>query len=427
MSLGTVFLVLTLIWAAIYALNYVLKSSRTHSLLPSTATARHTQRRIWTESTTTVVLKGLHLRVHTTAWNLSHDLLSTSLASSQKARLRRVLKQFYDLGPVVSLMGMLIALGFLATAGSTSVMSLAHKVWVSASDPSTAPPEAPNILTKRSIDPFRGTQSHRSDSFIKPIIPGVTVPLSHLPVILAAVFLGQIVHELGHAIAAAIESLPILSVGASFTLFFPSAFVTLSTAALDSLIPRARARVVTAGPFHNLLLWCILVAVGYTHVGNIFWSIMYRDVSVLGRVVVSVDTQSPLRRYLPSGSVITALDDTLLGSQNASYDGWFSYLNQDRHDQSLGWCAALPENSNSCCSGSGTPGLSCFVSLKSPSIRGCLDPVSILSHFNSAKRCAADTECLTTQQCIKPHASEQLLRITVQGTSLENPDVILWR
>ena len=35
-------------------------------------------------------------------------------------------------------------------------------------------------------------------------IPGLTVPLGHLPVVLIAVFISQIVHEFGHAIAAAV-------------------------------------------------------------------------------------------------------------------------------------------------------------------------------------------------------------------------------
>ncbi|KAG6873700.1 hypothetical protein C0995_012162 [Termitomyces sp. Mi166 len=203
MSLASAFLVLTLVWVAIYALNYLLRSFKTRSLLPSTTSTRHAQRNNWTESTTTVVLKGLHLRVQTTAWNLSHDILSTSLGSRQKACLRRVLMQFYDLGSVVGLMGMVITLGFLLTTGSTSAVSLARKVWMSASDPSIEPSEALNILAKRSMDPLRDIKAHRSDSFIKPIIPGVTVPFSHLPVILAAVFLAQSVHELGHVIAAA--------------------------------------------------------------------------------------------------------------------------------------------------------------------------------------------------------------------------------
>lgn len=166
MSLASVVLVLTLVWVVIYALNYCLKSSRNYSLLPSTTTNCHTHRSIWTQSTTTVVLKGLHFRIQTTAWNLTHDILCASLGSSQKARLRRVLKQFYDLGSVVCLMGMLVALGFLVTTGGTSAVSLARKLWVSPPDPFAAR----DVLTKRSVDPFTSTEAQSSDTFIKPIV-----------------------------------------------------------------------------------------------------------------------------------------------------------------------------------------------------------------------------------------------------------------
>ncbi|KAG6864597.1 hypothetical protein C0991_008361 [Blastosporella zonata] len=311
------------------------------SLLPSSS--RHSNQHsislnAWAESTTTVVLKGLHLRVQTTYWNLSHDLLSTSLKNSH---LCRALIHSYDLGAVIGLIGMLAAIGFLLTTGGTSTVSLARKIWEYTTNISPEPSEILGTLARRGID-ASSEQAPTSTSFIKPIIPGVTVPLSHLPIILAAVFLSQIVHEFGHAIAAALESLPILSAGASFTLVVPSAFVTFSNAGLDSLTPRSRARVVAAGPFHNVLLWCMLVLVGHVGLGPMFWSLGYREVSTRGRVVVNVDAQSPLYGYLPVGSMITALDDTPLGSQNTSYDGWSTYLNEDSHDQSLGWCASLP-------------------------------------------------------------------------------------
>ncbi|KAG6918082.1 hypothetical protein DXG01_016534 [Tephrocybe rancida] len=408
-------LVLTFIWAAIHALNYLLKPSSSHTLLPSTAFTRYSQRNAWSESTTTVVLKGLHLRISTTYWNLSHDLLSTSLKNGRIAGLNRVVKRLYDLGTVMGLIGMLAALGFLLTTGGVSAVSLANKLWGSTAHTPSTPSEVVGALSKRSVDAAPGgPEAHTSSSFIKPIIPGVTVPLSHLPVILAAVFLAQIVHELGHAIAAAIEALPILSAGASFTLVVPSAFVTFSNAALDSLTPRARARVVAAGPFHNIILWCLLALIGYTRLGDIFWFVGYRDISAHGKVVVDVDAvsshseplsaqterswqQSPLYGYLPLGSVITALDDTLLGSQNASYDG------------------------------SKTPGFSCFVSLDSSTTKGCLDPLPILGHVTAAKRCTTDIQCSETSQCIKPAATEHLLRLTVHRPSGEGgPEVILW-
>ncbi|KAG6826261.1 hypothetical protein H0H92_000525 [Tricholoma furcatifolium] len=374
--------VLSRVLQTIYALNYFLRPSRNNSILPSN---RHSQRSSWTESSTTVVLKGLHLRIQTTAWNLSHDLLAESFNNGRKASLCRVMRWFYDAGTVVSLIGMVIAFGFLLTTSGMSVISLARKIGGS---PAV---EVPVIHAKRSLDVFSGSAApSTSDSFIKPIIPGVTVPFAHLPIILVAVFLAQIVHELGHAITAAIESLPMLSVGASFTLVVPSAFVTFSSAALDSLRPRARARVVAAGPFHNLLLWVLLVSAGWTRLGEIFWSVGYRDVSTLGKVVLSVDQYSPLYGYLPLGSVITKLDDAPLSSQNASYDGWATYLNGDKHDQVLGWCATLPRR------------------------------------VNAAKRCVTDDECSLTSQCIKPDADERLLRLTVQQASEQSLEVILW-
>lgn len=85
------------------------------------------------------------------------------------------------------------------------------------------------------------------------------------------------------------ESLPILLAGAAFTLIIPSAFVTFPTAALEVLPSRARARIISAGPFHNLVFWGTLMLVQSLGVGDVFWSIGYKDVSDMGRVVLGVD------------------------------------------------------------------------------------------------------------------------------------------
>jgi S2P endopeptidase len=124
------------------------------------------------------------------------------------------------------------------------------------------------------------------------------------------VFIAQIIHEIGHAICAALcvkfstvrqrstnsqdlrEVVPILSVGASLFVFLPSAFVRLSSAAIESLSPPAHLRIIAAGPFHNLILWCLLALVGYAGIGRALWSVSYRNVSTMGRVVVSVEPVS---------------------------------------------------------------------------------------------------------------------------------------
>ncbi|KAG5635121.1 hypothetical protein H0H81_012381 [Sphagnurus paluster] len=185
-SLASTLLVLTLVWCAIHALHRLLKPSSAQTLLPSSSV--RTRRNAWHSSSTRVVLHGLHLRVQTTAWNLQHDLLSASLKRPHRAPLVRTLKAFYNAGSVLGVVGMLCALGFLFTTGTTSALSLASKLLAS-----SAP------LARRGLD----VQTTEPTSWVKPIIPGVTVPLAHLPIILLAVFFAQFVHELGHALAAA--------------------------------------------------------------------------------------------------------------------------------------------------------------------------------------------------------------------------------
>jgi len=213
----------------------------------------------------------------------------------------------------------------------------------------------------------------------------------------------------------------------SFTLVIPSAFVTFSSAALEGLAPRARARIVAAGPFHNIILWCMLLSIQYTGLGSLLWSMGYQDISALGRVVLGVEAQSPLHGYLPLGSVITALDDTSLGSPNSSYDTWTLYLNQGYKAPTLGWCAGPFDDDHSCCSTNKTLGLSCFASTDSPLVKGCLDPIPVLTSPGLADRCASTADCFATSFCVTPDKSEQLLRLTIHESSEYNDSkVILW-
>lgn len=54
--------------------------------------------------------------------------------------------------------------------------------------------------------------------------------------------------------------------------------------------------------------------------------------------------QSPLRDYIPVGSIVTKLDDTLLFTSAKSDDPWVSYLSRRPihlgDDVDFGWCVA---------------------------------------------------------------------------------------
>lgn len=160
------------------------------------------------------------------------------------------------------------------------------------------------------------------------------------------------------------------SIGVSLFFVLPSAFVALDDDDLQSKSSRVRLRIVSAGAFHNLTYFAILLALG--HVFPSLWPLLgYEDVSGYGRVVLSVDdvclpipkdapyfSRSPLqdsvlKYHTPPGALITTLDDVPLGSFAGSDDGdiWTSYLVSHRlppGEAPLGWCAPVHWFSSEC-------------------------------------------------------------------------------
>lgn len=78
--------------------------------------------------------------------------------------------------------------------------------------------------------------------------------------------------------------------GASFTVCIPAAFVSFPTTGMGALPAKARARVVAAGPYHNLVFWALLVLAARSGVAHLASFVSgYRDVSSIGKVVVHVN------------------------------------------------------------------------------------------------------------------------------------------
>ncbi|KAF8201041.1 hypothetical protein K438DRAFT_1821267 [Mycena galopus ATCC 62051] len=407
-------LVLLLVWTIIHGGNYFLHR-HAQPLLPTPFGAHSFGRRrnyFWDSRTTQVILNKFHLRVQTSAWNSQHDILSKALSARPNASLRPSLIYFYNLGCVVGILGTVIALGLLVWSCSHALIPLIH---------GTLAPSAPAPLLKRGLDVVKNTVAPGSAG-IKPIIPGWTVPLNHLPVILLAVFLSQIVHELGHAFAAALDAVPIMSAGASFTVVIPAAFVSFPSTALEALKPFARSRIIAAGPFHNLVFWSLLLLVDRVGTGDFLTRTIYREVSDIGRVVVGMDGDSDLRGHLPLGSLITKLDDMSLASPD---DKWTAYLTSPRPTSSSGWCvdrAAYMASPHSCCDPHASSLLSCFVAVSSAE-KGCLDAIPILTDTRE-RRCAFDADCSDASQCVRPDESAQILRLTIHSEGQDR--VILW-
>ncbi|RKP04160.1 hypothetical protein CXG81DRAFT_23266 [Caulochytrium protostelioides] len=86
------------------------------------------------------------------------------------------------------------------------------------------------------------------------LLPGVTIPLAAAGHYVTALLVSGCVHELGHAVAAAAEAVPVMAAGMSLVVFYPGAFVDLSVPALRALRPLNQIRIACGGVWHNLVL-----------------------------------------------------------------------------------------------------------------------------------------------------------------------------
>ena len=99
------------------------------------------------------------------------------------------------------------------------------------------------------------------------------------------------------------ESVPLSSIGASLHIIIPSAFVALPVSPVQALQPFARLRIISAGAFHNLVFWILLVVTAWLRIEHFAWTTMgYQDVGSFGRVVTAVEEVTPFS--VDDGSII---------------------------------------------------------------------------------------------------------------------------
>ncbi|KAG9311346.1 hypothetical protein JVU11DRAFT_8448 [Chiua virens] len=366
------------------------------------------------QNTTELVVRHLHARLKTDAFNGFHDKLSVSLSANNARTARQILLRLYDLGSLIGLVGMLLgfALLFFTVASLSSDILHAGRI---------------HSITKRATDYTEDSIRPASDGLrINPIIPGLTVPLSHLPLILIALSISQIFHEAGHAITAALHRIPMLSCGFAVTFLLPSAFVVLPVARLDKLPPRDRLQIISAGCFHNFMLSCLLFFAAWLGAGSLPTWILFQDISALGRLVVGVDYDSPLATHLPVGTLIIEIDGFSLASDSLD-DPWDHYLLSPSSGSMQGWCvddSLLNKSLVSSCTTVGSH--ACFVSKADETIQYELDPVHIFT--DNLARCDSVMTCVSSS-CVVPRRDQELVRISVlrDYASARMEDMIVWK
>ncbi|KIL62786.1 hypothetical protein M378DRAFT_25376 [Amanita muscaria Koide BX008] len=411
MSVGYAALAVLLFWSLLHGIRHILNRPSRGAVLPWNLN----KTRRFSSSTIQLSLHHVHLQVQTTACNTLHDRFIHLLTSKGNRKYKIWLSSLYKIGYYFAILGM-----------AAATIILFWTCWLLLYKISSRSPFTVTTHLNKRHNPGSISQSQVWPT-ITPLIPGITVPLSDLPIIICAVFVSQIIHELGHAIAAATENVSIQSIGASLTLIIPSASVAFT---FDGLSPRSRSLIVSAGPFHNLVFWLVLALVARINLTQYFWRFAYQDITDKGRIIINVSHDSALGEYLYPGSLITHINDTPLNSIGVSDDLWGVISQDSQANDVAGWCVdqVAFSKSQSCCfrNMSEAYPLSCFrATEESSSVYGCIDPLPPLTSSNSSVRCTRNSPCSPSFICTHPDEREQLWRLTVFHPEKEQ-NIILW-
>ena len=162
---------LSLVWAAIYALHYLVGFSARRTLLPTTNISRHRLAAL-TPAPSKFVLKRLHLRFESSKWNAGHDALSVALARRRNPWSKR-LKFLYNIGSITCCLSMIGSLAVLSAA----LWQLISALWTTLLHDSLSE-TPPKMLVRRSLSAL--VPAHTSPEPISPVLNPIVCQLPPL-------------------------------------------------------------------------------------------------------------------------------------------------------------------------------------------------------------------------------------------------------
>ncbi|KAH9108051.1 hypothetical protein LEN26_003146 [Aphanomyces euteiches] len=251
------------------------------------------------------------------------------------------------------------------------------------------------------------------------MIPGVTMPFMSLGYLWIAIFLAVAFHEFGHAVAAALSEIRLVSVGIFFAVVFPGAYVRFDS--YYNIGVNDQIKIQSAGIWHNavMTLFCaIQLAMLSTFLSP--WFVLNQGVAV-----VSTPDYSVFEGVLSVGDFIVSVDHmptlnisqwhheisrlALLSDENATWKG-------------DGYCVPpldmfAPEKiitDTSCCNPDVESPLECFSTDLDDESQRCLD--GKLVGDKSIARCSHHEPCPEGNVCVMPRLIESstLIRLGLQ-------------
>ncbi|EDV98060.1 membrane-bound transcription factor site-2 protease [Drosophila grimshawi] len=163
------------------------------------------------------------------------------------------------------------------------------------------------------------------------LLPGVNLPLEEIGYYIATLLLCTLLHELGHALAAVLEDVPVTGFGFKIYYCLPLAYTELSHDHLNSLRFFRKLRILCAGIWNNFVLACVCYLLISTL--GLTMSPFYANNEHV--IVTELTPKSPLRgeRGLQVEDVIIQLNDCPISGEQS----WLHCLLQEQ-SQRLGYC-----------------------------------------------------------------------------------------
>ncbi|XP_036140201.1 membrane-bound transcription factor site-2 protease isoform X2 [Monomorium pharaonis] len=255
-------------------------------------------------------------------------------------------------------------------------------------------------------------------AILEPMLPGVDVPFHEIGYYIITLAICSIVHELGHALAAAREDVQLFGLGILIFFTIPIAYVHIGNDQLVSLPLRNQLRIACAGIWHNIILATVAAAI--LILSTWLWAPLYNIGS--GVYVKTILPNSPVLG--PTGLLEHDVIYKLNNCPVKNSEDWYDCMLHAVQHPALGYCIkqsfiqdydeSVPAKQktngavNCCTSDSEINGNLCFEYIEGPQTaplhlppHSCLPVRTTLNQ--SQNFCQASHECLSQDtHCMKP-------------------------
>ncbi|XP_055386830.1 membrane-bound transcription factor site-2 protease [Condylostylus longicornis] len=250
------------------------------------------------------------------------------------------------------------------------------------------------------------------------LLPGVTLPLQEIGFYVATLIICSILHEMGHALAAVLEDVPVSGFGIMIYFCFPFAFTRISPDHMNSLRLFRKLKVLCGGIWHNILLavFCYLI---YSTLGFIAKPFYQVNESL---IITSINKNSPLlgEKGLFEKDIITHINDC----KTYDMDSWYDCLIKSIRSRP-GYCVSSnfihindessrvyhgPDGVIQCCADPKNEKTCCFEYIEDLSND---DPIEIPQHLClDIRKTIEDSSTFCSSQCDRGFCIRPLLKNT---------------